>query len=63
MFYMIHKDPMAKVHFVIKFLKFSSDEVLRASKIHGRFEMIHLVHRIIDKDVSLQKVKLKIEDL
>ena len=38
--YMMHKDPVPKAHFVIKFLKFSSDEALRAFKIHDRFQMI-----------------------
>ena len=41
--YMMHKDPMPKSHYVIKFLKFSSNESLRAFKIHDRFEMIHSV--------------------
>ena len=54
---------MTKAHFVIKFLKFFSDEALRAFKIQDRFQMIHSVQRIIDKDIALQKVKLKIEDL
>ena len=61
--YMIQKDPVAKAHSVIPFLKFSYDESLRAFKIHDRFQMIHLVQRIIDKDISLLKVKLEIEEL
>ena len=54
---------MAKADSVIKFLKFSSDEALRSFKIHDRFQMIHLVHKIVDKDIALQKVKLNIEEL
>ena len=60
--YMMHKDPVPKAHSVIKFLKFSSDEALRAFKIHERFQMIHYVQKIVDKDIALQKVKLKIEE-
>ena len=39
--YMMHKDPLPKPHSMIKLLKFSSDEALRAFKIHDRFQMIH----------------------
>ena len=60
---MMHKDPVPKAQSVIKFLKFSSDESLRAFKILDRFQMIHSVQRIIDKDIALQKVKAKIEEL
>ena len=60
---MMHKDPIPKPHSVIKFLKFSSDEALRAFKIHDRFQMIHSVQKIVDKDIAMQKVKLKIEEL
>ena len=35
--YLIHKEPVGKEHSIIKFLKFSSDEALRAFKIHDRF--------------------------
>ena len=58
---MMHKDPMPKAQSMIKMLKFSSDEALRAFKILDRFQMIHSVQRIIDKDIALQKVKAKIE--
>ena len=58
--YLIHKDPIEKAHSVLNFLKFSSDEALRAFKIHDRFQMIHYVQRIVDKDNALQKVKVKI---
>ena len=61
--YMIHKYFVTKAHSFIKFLKFSSDEALRAFKLHDRFQRINSVQRIIDKDIALQKVKLKIEDL
>jgi hypothetical protein len=61
--YLIHKYLVAKAHSVIKFFKFSSDEALRAFKIQDRFQMIHSVHRIIDKDIALEKVKPKIEEL
>ena len=61
--YLIHKDLITKAHFVIKFLKFSSDEALRGFKMQDMFQMIHSIQRIIDKDIALQKVKLKIEDL
>ena len=61
--YLIHKYLVTKAHSIIKFLKFSSNEALRAFKIQDRFQMIHSVHRIIDKYIALQKVKLKIEDL
>lgn len=60
---MMHKDHVPKAHSVIKFLKFSSDEALRAFKIHYKFQMIHSVQKIVDKDIALQKVKLKIEEL
>ena len=61
--YMIHKDLAAKAHSIIKFLKFFSNESLRAFKIHDKFQIIHLVQRIIDKDISLQNLRLKIEYL
>ena len=61
--YMMHKDPVPKAQTVIKFLKFSSDEALIAFKILDRFQIIHSVQRIIDKDVALQKVKARIEEL
>ena len=61
--YLIHKDPVGKAHFVIKFLKFSSDEALRAFKIQDRFQIIHIVQIIVEKDNALQKVKAKTEDL
>lgn len=61
--YMMHKDPVPKAQSVIKFLKFFSDEALRSFKIPKRFQMIHLVQRIIDKDIALQKFKAKIEEL
>ena len=44
------------------FLNFSSQESLRAFKILDRFQMIHSIQRIIDKEVALQKVKA-IEEL
>ena len=59
----MHKDHVTNAHSLIKFLKFSSNEALKAFKIHDRFQMIHLVQRIIDKDISLLKVKLEIEKL
>ena len=61
--YMMHKDPLPKSHSVIKFLKLSFDEALRAFKIHQIFQMIHSVHNSVDKDIAMQKVKLKIEEL
>ena len=61
--YMMHKDPVPKAQSVIKFLKFSSNEALRAFKFPYRFQMIHSVQIIIDKDVSLHKVKSRIEEL
>ena len=54
---------MAKSHSMIKFLKFSFDEALRYFKIHDRFQMILSVQSIIDKDIALQKFKMKIEEL
>ena len=60
---MMHKYPMAKSHSMIKFLKFSFDEALRYFKIHDRFQMILSVQSIIDKDIALQKFKMKIEEL
>jgi hypothetical protein len=35
--YMMHKDLVPKAQSIIKFLKFSSDEALRAFKIPDRF--------------------------
>ena len=35
--YMMHKDTVPKAQSMIKFLKFSSDEALRAFKIPNRF--------------------------
>ena len=35
--YIMHKDPVPKSQVVIKFLKYSSDEALRAFKIPDRF--------------------------
>lgn len=61
--YMIHKDSVPKNQTVTKFLKFSSEEALRTFKIPNRFQVIHSVQRIIDKEVSLKKVKAKIEEL
>ena len=61
--YMIHKDRIPKAQTIMKFLKFSSEEALRAFKIPDRFQMIHYVQRIIDKEVSFQKVKSKIKEL
>ena len=61
--YIMHKDPIPKSQTVIKFLKFSSNEALRDFKIPDRFQMIHLVQIIIDKDAALQKVKARIEEL
>ena len=61
--YMMHKDPVPKAQTVIKFLKFSYDETLRAFKIPDRFQMIHSIQRIINKDVASPKVKSKIEEL
>lgn len=58
----MHKDQVPKDQSVIIFLKFSSNESLRAFKIPDRFQMIHLVQRIIDKDIAMQKVKVKIEE-
>lgn len=60
---MMHKDPVPKAQTVIIFLKFSSDEALRAFKIFDRFQMIHSIQRIIDKEVALQKVQSRIEEL
>ena len=60
-FYMMHKDHVPKAQVVIKFMKYSSDEALRAFKIPDRFQMIHSVQRIVDKEMALQKVKSKIE--
>ena len=54
---------MTKAHSVINSLKFSSDEALRAFKTRAKFQMIHYVHKIVDKDNALQKVKVKIEYL
>lgn len=61
--YLIHKDHVGKAHSVIKFLKFSSDEALRDFKIQDRFQMIHSIQRIVDKDNVMTKVKVKIKDL
>ena len=61
--YMMHKDHVPKAQVVIKFLKYSSDEALRYFKILDRFQMIHSVQRIVDKEMTLQKVKSKIEEL
>ena len=62
-FYIMHKDPVPKSQADINFLKYSSDEALRAFKIPDIFQMIHLVQRIVDKEMALQKVKSKIEKL
>ena len=62
-FYIMHKDPVPKDQVVIKFLKYSLDEALRAFKIPDRFQMIHSIQRIVDKEMALQKVKSKIEEL
>ena len=56
--YMMHKDRVPKVHSVIKFLKFASDEALRTFKIHDRFQMIHLVQKIVDKDIAIQNYRI-----
>ena len=61
--YMMHKDLVPKAQTMIKFLKFSSDEAPRDFKISDRFQIIHSIQRIIDKDVALQKVKSRIEEL
>lgn len=61
--YIMHKDPVPKAQSVIKFLNFSFDDALRDFKIHDKFQMIHLVQKIIDKDIALQKFKVKIEEL
>ena len=60
---MMHKDPVPKAQVVIKFLKFSSDEALKAFKILDRFQMIHFIQRILDKEAALQKAKARIEEL
>ena len=36
---------------------------MRAFKIQDRIQTIHLIQRIVDKDIALQKVKMKIEGL
>ena len=59
----MYKDPVPKEQSIIKFLKFSSDESLRDFKIPNRVQLIHSVQRIIDKDIALQKVKVKIGEL
>ena len=59
----MHKDHVPKVQVVIKFLKYSSYEALRAFKIPDKFQMIHSIQRIVDKEMALQKVKSKIEEL
>ena len=51
--YMMHKDTVPKAQTMIKFLKFSSDEALKGFKISVRFQMIHSIQRIIDKEVAL----------
>ena len=61
--YMMHKDLVPKVQAVIKFLKNLSDEALRAFKIPDRFQRTHSVQRIVDKEMALQKVKSKIEEM
>ena len=47
--FMMHKDLVPKAETITKFLKFSSDQALRASKIPDRFQMIHFVQIILDK--------------
>lgn len=59
--YMMHKDLVPKSQVVIKFLKYSSDEALRAFKIPDIFQMIHSLQRIVDKETTLQKVKSKLK--
>ena len=54
---------MPKAQVVVKFLKYSSDEALISFKIPDRFQVIHLLQRIVDKEMALQKVKSKIEEL
>ena len=61
--YLIQKELVGKEQFVIKFLKFSSNEALRAFKIQDRFQMIHYVQKIVDKDNAMKKVKEKTKDL
>ena len=61
--YLIHKEPIGKALSVIKFLKFSFDDALRDFKIQDRFQIIHTVQKIVDKDNAIEKVKAKIEDL
>ena len=61
--YLIHKELVGKALSVIKFLKFSSDEALRDFKIQDRFQMIHTVQKIVDKDNAMQRVKEKTKDL
>ena len=61
--YSIHKEPVGKALSVIKFLKFSSEEALRAFKIQDRFQMIHTVQKNVDKDNAMEKVKEKTKAL
>ena len=61
--YLIHKEPIGKALSIIEFLKFSSEEALRAFKIQDRFQMIHIVQKIVAKDNAMQRVKAKIQDL
>ena len=56
---LIQKQHVGKALSVIKFLKFSSDEALRAFKIQDRFQMIHAVQKNVDKDNAMKKVKEK----
>ena len=60
---MIHTNPVPKAQTIIKFLKFSLEEALIDFNIPNRFQMIHSMWRIISKEVALQKVKAKIEEL
>lgn len=51
--YMMNKDHVPKAQVVIKFVKYSSYEALRAFKISDRFQMIHSIQRIVDKEMAL----------
>ena len=60
---MMHKDPVPKAQVVIKFPRYSSDEALRDFKILEKFQLIHSIQRIVDKEMELQKLKSIIEEL
>lgn len=59
----VHKDPIEKYQMIMNFLKFSSDEALRAFKVNDQFQTLMLVKRVIDNGEMVRKVKNRYEAL